>query len=319
MTRPRGGHTLVGLAEVVATALEEDLGSPATVAADVTSSATVSEGTWARAQFRVRQPGVVAGLAVIGETYRQLDPRVSCTLHTPMGLDGASVAAGEPVATVVGPARSLMAGERTALNLLTHLSGIATETRRFVDAIGDLPCIVRDTRKTLPGLRALQKAAVVAGGGTNHRISLVDGILVKDNHVAAAGGIEPAVRAALAAAGGLPVQVEVDSLEHLDVALAAGATAVLLDNLDPTTTAKGVALCRAASQDVFVESSGGITLATARAYAEAGVDAIAVGGLTHSSPALDIGLDWERLLDGSPFPGAVGGAADAWVAAVEQA
>lgn len=289
MTQP----ALVPLARVVATALAEDLGDPPRVDADVTASATVPAGTRARARFVPRTAGVLAGLDAIAETYAQLDPDVVVELHA---ADGDPAVPGQAVATVEGPARAVLAGERTALNLLTHLSGIATATRTVVDAIGDRPCVVRDTRKTLPGLRGLQKAAVVAGGGVNHRIALVDGLLVKDNHVAAAGGIRQAVRAALDGADGpdgqvLGVQVEVDSLDQLDVALAEGATSVLLDNFSTADTAEGVARCRATGREVFVESSGGITPDTVAGYAAAGVDAVALGGLTHSSPALDVGLD----------------------------
>lgn len=284
MTQP----ALVPLARVVATALAEDLGDPPRVDADVTASATVPATARARARFVPRAPGVLAGLGAIVETYAQLDHAVTVDLHA---TDGDPAVPGEAVATVEGPARAVLAGERTALNLLTHLSGVATATRAIVDAIGDHPCAVRDTRKTLPGLRGLQKAAVVAGGGVNHRIALVDGLLVKDNHVAAAGGIRPAVRAALDGAAGLGVQVEVDSLEQLDVALAEGATSVLLDNFSTADTAEGVARCRATGRAVFVESSGGITPDTVAGYAAAGVDAVALGGLTHSSPALDVGLD----------------------------
>jgi nicotinate-nucleotide pyrophosphorylase (carboxylating) len=279
---------LVPLARVVATALGEDLGDPPTVGADVTASATVAEHIWARGAFVPRQDGVVAGLAAIAETYAQLDDRVSVRLAV---ADGDRVRPGEPVAAVEGPAPAVLAGERTALNLLTHLSGVATATRQVVDAIGDHRCVVRDTRKTLPGLRALQKAAVVAGGGVNHRLALVDGLLVKDNHVAAAGGFAQAVRAALAAAAGLAVQIEVDSLAQLDVALAEGVDAVLLDNFTVDDTAEAVRRCRAVRRAVFVESSGALTLDTVEAYAAAGVDAVSLGGLTHSAPALDIGLD----------------------------
>ncbi|CAN5510935.1 carboxylating nicotinate-nucleotide diphosphorylase [soil metagenome] len=279
---------LVPLAEVIAVALAEDLGEGWSVVDDVTSAATVPEAAMVTAAFVPRQAGVIAGLQALVETFRQVDPRLQVDLQA---ADGDPAVPGTAVATVAGPARSVLAGERTALNLLTHLSGIASSTRLLVDAVAGTPCVVRDTRKTLPGLRAVEKAAVVAGGGVNHRLSLVDGLLVKDNHVAAAGGIAQATAAALAAAGGLPVQIEVDSLEQLDVVLAAGATQVLLDNFTVEQTAEGVARCRAVDRTVFVESSGAITLQTAGAYAATGVDAVAVGALTHSSGALDVGLD----------------------------
>jgi nicotinate-nucleotide pyrophosphorylase (carboxylating) len=283
---------LVPLAQVVATALAEDLGEGWSVDDDVTGRATVPAGTVAVAVVVPRQAGVVAGLAAIEETYRQVDAVVVVEL---LAVDGDPAVPGRPLARVSGPACAVMAGERTALNLLTHLSGVATTTRRFVDAVAGTGCAVRDTRKTLPGLRDLEKAAVVAGGGRNHRLSLVDGLLVKDNHVAAAGGVRRAARAALGGAGGLPVQVEVDSLEQLDAVLEEGIDSVLLDNFSLADTAEGVARCRAADRPVFVEASGGVTLDTAAAIAATGVDAIAVGGLTHSSGALDVGLDLVSL------------------------
>ncbi|HUG85755.1 MAG TPA: carboxylating nicotinate-nucleotide diphosphorylase [Euzebya sp.] len=276
------------LAQVIAMGLAEDLGADRDVAADVTAVATVPADTVATAAFVPRDAGVIAGLDVIAETYGQLDPAVTVRL---LASDGDQAVPGVAVAEVSGPARAVLAGERTALNLLTHLSGIATTTRGYVDAVSPHPCAVRDTRKTLPGLRTLQKAAVTAGGGVNHRMSLVDGMLVKDNHVAAAGGMAAAAAAALAGADGLPVQIEVDSLDQLDVALQAGAASVLLDNFSLADTREGVARCRAAGRAVFVESSGGITLQTVRDLAAAGVDAVAVGALTHSAGALDIGLD----------------------------
>jgi nicotinate-nucleotide pyrophosphorylase (carboxylating) len=289
---------LVPLAEVVAIALAEDLGSGWAVDDDVTARATVPAGAVATAEVVPRRAGVLAGLDALAETYRQVEAAAGGAAPVAverLAADGDRVEAGRAVARVRGPARSVLVGERTALNLLTHLSGVATATRAFVDAVAGTGCAVRDTRKTLPGLRLLEKAAVVAGGGQNHRTALVSGLLVKDNHVAAAGGIRAAVRAALDGAGGLPVQVEVASLDELDVALAEGATAVLLDNFTVEDTAEGVRRCRAAAAGgagpVFVEASGGITLATAAAVAATGVDAIAVGWLTHSAGALDLGLD----------------------------
>ncbi|WP_370326996.1 carboxylating nicotinate-nucleotide diphosphorylase [Euzebya sp.] len=278
---------LVALADVVATALAEDLGEGWVVDDDLTAAATVPATATATARFVPRQPGVVAGLGAVVATYALVDPSTTVTLHA---ADGDPAVPGRAVATVSGRARAVLVGERTALNLLTHLSGIATATRRLVDAV-DGACAIRDTRKTLPGLRALEKAAVVAGGGANHRMSLVDELLVKDNHVAAAGGMRQAVTAALAAAGGRPVQVEVDSLDQLDVVLAAGAERVLLDNFSLADTREGVARCRATGRTVFVEASGGITGERIDEVAACGVDAIAVGALTHSAGALDIGLD----------------------------
>lgn len=274
------------LAAVVAAALGEDLGE----AGDVTSQATVPEDVRWRAQFVARAPGVLAGIAAVEATYAAVDAGVASEA---VRVDGDRVAVGDVLALVQGPARALLTGERTALNLLCHLSGVATLTSRYVDVVAGAGAgtVVRDTRKTLPGLRLLQKAAVAAGGGVNHRTGLYDALLVKDNHVAASGGVAAATRRALEAAGDLEVQVEVDSLTELDEALGAGARSVLLDNFDLGDLADGVARCRRAG-DVFVEASGGIDLDTVAAVAATGVDAVAVGALTHSAPALDIGLDF---------------------------
>jgi nicotinate-nucleotide pyrophosphorylase (carboxylating) len=208
--------------------------------------------------------------------------------------DGELVRRGQALLQLAGPLRSVLTGERTALNLLTHLSGVATRTAEYVSAIEDTGCVVRDTRKTTPGLRLLEKAAVRAGGGVNHRVGLSDALLVKDNHVAAAGGVGPATRAALAGAEGRHVQVEVDSMVELDEALDAGARDVLLDNFDVEETRRAVDHVRqreAVDGRILLETSGGVTLETVRGYAEAGVARIALGELTHSAPQLDIALD----------------------------
>lgn len=272
--------------DVVAAALAEDLGEPG----DVTSAATVPADLVWRAAVVARAPGVLAGIGAVEATYAAVDARVASEA---LAADGDRVAPGDVLATIRGPARALLTGERTALNLVSHLSGVATLTARYVEAVSALAprVLVRDTRKTLPGLRRLQKAAVAAGGGSNHRGGLFDGLLVKDNHVAASGGVAQATRRALASAGGLDVQVEVDSLAELDEALAAGARSVLLDNFTIDELAGGVARCRARGP-VFVEASGGIDLSTVAEVAATGVDAVAVGALTHSAPALDIGLDF---------------------------
>lgn len=268
---------------LIALALEEDLPE-----GDVTADATVPADATATARFVARSEGVVAGLDAVAAVLDAVDDGLAFKAYV---KDGALVSAGDVVAEVSGAARGILAAERTALNLLTHLSGVATQTARYVAAVAGTPCAIRDTRKTLPGMRALQKAAVRAGGGVNHRASLSDGLLVKDNHVAAAGGITEATSAALAGAGDLPVQIEVDSLEQLDDALNAGATSVLLDNFTVEDMSTAVQRCRRAG-DVFVEASGNVTLETVRDIAEAGVDAVAVGALTHSVRSLDIGLDW---------------------------
>lgn len=271
------------VAAVVAAALAEDLGS----AGDVTAAATVPPDATFRGAFVAREEGVVAGTQTIAAVYAAVDDDVRVVV---VAGDGDRVGAGTVIAEVVGPARAVLAGERTALNLLSHLSGVATATSAYVGAVAGTGAVIRDTRKTLPGLRALQKDAVASGGGVNHRSSLSDGLLVKDNHVAAAGGVAAATRAALEAARGLPVQIEVDSPAELDEALAAGARSVLVDNFDLTDMHEAVERCRA-DGGVFVEASGGVTLETVTSIARTGVDAIAVGALTHSVRALDIGLD----------------------------
>lgn len=265
----------------IAAWLAEDVGY-----GDVTTLATVPAECVASGDLVVKADGVVAGLSAAGMVFELLDPAVA---WTPTRADGDRVAAGEVVATVAGPARGILTGERLALNLLQRLSGVATLTRRFVDAVAGSGVTILDTRKTTPGLRALEKAAVRAGGGRNHRFGLSDGVLIKDNHLIAAGGIAPAVAAARQAVPHtLKIEVEVDDLDQLDQALAAGAEAVLLDNMPPETLRQAVE--RAAGR-VWLEASGGITLATVAAVAATGVNAISVGALTHSAPALNIGLD----------------------------
>ena len=274
--------------ETVARALAEDLDD----AGDVTARATIPAELSGRAELLSRADGVVAGLRLVVEVYAQHDPEVRVEL---LVADGDRVTVGDVLATVTGPLRSILTGERTALNLVTHLSGVATATRALVDAVEGTGCVVRDTRKTIPGMRLLQKAAVAAGGGVNHRLGLSDALLVKDNHVAAAGSVTAAVAAALAGAEGRHVQMEVDSLAELDEAIAAGARDVLLDNLDPEATRQAVERCRAWGDErgerVLLESSGTIRHDTVRAYAEAGIDRVAVGAITHSAPQLDLALD----------------------------
>jgi nicotinate-nucleotide pyrophosphorylase (carboxylating) len=250
---------------------------------DVTS-AVVARDLWADAELRARSEGVVAGVDVAAEVFRQVDARVAFELLAP---DGARVHPGDVVAWVRGPLTSLLRAERTALNFLQQLAGVATLTRRYVDAAGR--AAVLDTRKTVPGLRPLQREAVRAGGGVNHRPDLAGALLVKDNHVAAAGGTAAAVR--LARAAHLPVEVEVESLEELDAALAERAECVLLDNMTPAQVAEAV---RRTAGRAVLEVSGGVSLATVAAYAETGVDRISVGALTHSAPALDISMEVTR-------------------------
>jgi nicotinate-nucleotide pyrophosphorylase (carboxylating) len=251
---------------------------------DVTSEPIFTDET-ATADFTARQSGVVAGIAVAEVVFELLGIGVVAT----RAADGDAVAAGQVLLTVQGPTRALLRAERTALNLLTHLSGIATATRRWVDAIDGTKARVRDTRKTLPGLRRLQKYAVRQGGGVNHRMGLQDAALVKDNHVAAAGSVTKAYQAIRGRFPELHVQIECDTLAQVEEALAVGATSILLDNMSPAEMTQAVHLTAGRAE---LEASGGLTVDRARDVAVTGVDYLAVGALTHSSPALDIGLDF---------------------------
>jgi nicotinate-nucleotide pyrophosphorylase (carboxylating) len=248
---------------------------------DVTSEPIFDADASAVADLVTRKPGVVAGVPVAAAVFETLGLSA-----TPRAADGDRVEAGDVLLTVEGPLVPLLRAERTALNFLTHLSGIATVTRRWADAIAGTGARVRDTRKTLPGLRVLQKYAVRCGGGVNHRMSLADAALIKDNHVAAAGSVTAAFAAVQAP--GLRVQVECDTLEQLREALGAGARSILLDNMSVADMKEAVRLTRGRAE---LEASGGLTVDRARDVAETGVDYLAVGALTHSAPALDIGLD----------------------------
>ena len=271
------------VADVVARALDEDLGA----GPDVTATATIPASTLGRADAVPRRPGVVAGLPVAAYVFEIVG---TGRLRTDLAVaDGARVDVGQAVLNVYGPVRDIVTGERTALNLLGHLSGIATATRAWVDAVAGTGAVIRDTRKTTPGLRALEKYAVRCGGGTNHRMSLSDAALVKDNHVAAAGGVAAAFDLVRAAHAGVPIEVEVDTVAEAREAVDAGAELVLLDNMGLDDMRACVAYARAGGSRT--EASGGLTLERARAVAETGVDFIAVGALTHSAPVLDIGLD----------------------------
>jgi nicotinate-nucleotide pyrophosphorylase (carboxylating) len=273
--------------EIVARALDEDLGA----GGDVTTAATVPANLIGSADLVPRVAGVVAGLPVAAAVFGVVSGgRVRVEFGT---ADGAAVAPGEVLATARGPVRDLLTAERTALNLLCHLSGIATLTRRWVDAVAGTGASIRDTRKTLPGLRALEKYAVRCGGGVNHRMSLSDAVLVKDNHVSAAGGVGAAFEAVRAAHPELTVEVEVDTVEQAREVIDAGAQLVLLDNMTLSQTREVVAYARKHGS-AMLEASGGLTLERAREVAETGVDYLSVGALTHSAPALDIGLDIEE-------------------------
>lgn len=270
----------------VARALDEDL----RYGRDVTSLATVPADAITTARMASREPGVAAGVdiallvldEVLGADGYQVVDRVD---------DGKRVHAGDSLLTVRARTRELLTAERTMLNLVCHLSGIATTTAQWVDAVTGTHAAIRDTRKTLPGLRLLQKYAVRVGGGVNHRLGLGDAALIKDNHVAAAGGVLPALRAVRAVAPDLPCEVEVDSLEQLDEILAEGVELVLLDNFPVWQTQVAVQRRDARAPATRLESSGGLTLDSAAEYAGTGVDYLAVGGLTHSVRALDVGLD----------------------------
>jgi len=270
------------LAEFVRRVLAEDLGS----GGDVTSNATITADARFTAELSCREPITVAGLDVAIAFFRALERDVQVRKNV---RDGDSVAAGSVLMRLDGHARALLAAERSALNTLQHLSGIATLTRRYVDAIEGTGAILLDTRKTVPGMRLLGKYAARMGGAHNHRMRLDDGILIKDNHVAVAGGVEKAVAAAKAANVGLQIQCEVDRLEQIEPALAAGADRLLLDNMEPDTLRAAVKLV---AGRVPLEASGGVNLDTIRAIAESGVDFISVGRITQSAPAVDIGLDY---------------------------
>lgn len=267
---------------IVSRALAEDVGP-----GDVTTEATVASGAQCRAEIVAREGGVIAGLEVARATFAALDREVA---FEALVAEGAQVEAGAAVARLTGPARAVLAGERTALNFLQRMSGIASLTRRYVDAVQGTKARICDTRKTAPGLRALDKYAVRAGGGHNHRFGLFDGLLIKDNHIRAAGGIESAVRLARSSAHHvLRVEVEAQTRSEVEEALSAGADVIMLDNMSPDEVARAVGFIAGRCE---VEVSGGVTLETVRALAECGVDYISIGALTHSAPALDLALEF---------------------------
>ena len=271
--------------EAVRRALAEDLGR----AGDVTSTATIPEGTRAKAVVVARKAGTISGLPLVEATLLRLDPKASLTAHH---RDGAAVAAKTALMTIEGDARAVLAAERTALNFLGHLSGVATEAASFVRLIAHTKARICCTRKTTPGLRALQKYAVRCGGGFNHRFGLDDAILIKDNHIAVAGGIAAVLRRAKAVAGHLvKIEIEVDTLDQLREVLAAGgADVALIDNMSPADMREAV---KFVGGKLVLEASGGITLDTAAAIAETGVDYLSSGAITHSAPNLDVALDIE--------------------------
>ncbi len=266
----------------VAAALAEDVGP-----GDVTTLTTVPAGATCEALLNSRDPGVVAGLPLAIAAFRHLDPSLEIVEHA---QDGDAIAPGARLLSIAGRARAVLTAERVALNFAQRLSGIASLTARYVAAVAGTRAVIVDTRKTTPGLRALEKYAVRVGGGRNHRFGLYDGVLIKDNHLAATDGVGGAVLAARhGAPHGLRIEVETDSLEQVREAIEAGADAILLDNMPPETMRQAVDLIAGRA---IAEASGGITLETVRAAAESGVDLISVGALTHSAPALDLGLDF---------------------------
>ncbi|WP_040494181.1 carboxylating nicotinate-nucleotide diphosphorylase [Ilumatobacter nonamiensis] len=283
-----GGLDPDAVASLVRSAIAEDLMG----GVDVTSTATIPADQRSVATFGARESGVVAGLPIVAAVVETVCGDEASNVEL-LVADGSRVDAGTAVARVTAPTRLLLTAERTALNLLCHLSGVASLTRRWADALDGTRATVRDTRKTTPGLRALEKYAVRCGGGANHRMGLSDMALVKDNHVAAAGGITAAYERVRSLEATIPVEIEVDSLDGLREAIAAGADEVLIDNFTPDQMREAVTIRDETDPAVRLEASGGLTFATARAVAETGVDLIAVGELTHSARVLDLGLDFQ--------------------------
>ena len=267
----------------VRAALDEDLG----LAGDITTNATVAPDAAADAVIAARKPGVVAGLALAEGAFRAIGPETHFSIEID---DGEAVKPGAVIARISGSARTLLTAERVALNFLGRLSGIATLTRQYVDRIAGTQAKIVDTRKTTPGLRAFEKYAVRCGGGYNHRVGLFDAVLIKDNHIIAAGGVATAVRAAKAAAGHMTkIEVEVDTLAQLEIVMREKVDCVLLDNMKPADLAKAVNIV---AGRCLTEASGGVNLETVKEIAQTGVDLISVGALTHSASVLDLGLDF---------------------------
>lgn len=275
-------HNLL-IEPIIRHALEEDLGR----AGDITSELTIEASARATAKLAARKAGTIAGLIVAETAFRLIDPSLTFTYEKP---DGSTVAAGTTLAVIEGPARAILSGERVALNFAGHLSGVATATHTLVEAIAGTKARIICTRKTTPGLRVLEKYAVRCGGGFNHRFGLDDAVLIKDNHIVAAGGIKPAVERVRAGVAHMTkIEVEVDTLEQLEEALALGIDTILLDNMAPDMLRHAVAMAKGRA---VLEASGNVTLATVRAIAETGVDYISSGAITHSAPNLDLGLDF---------------------------
>ncbi|HEX5484028.1 MAG TPA: carboxylating nicotinate-nucleotide diphosphorylase [Terriglobia bacterium] len=268
--------------------LDEDLG-----AGDITTMATVPADRQACGRFVAKASMTLAGLEIAFEVFRLLDENLRTEVRQP---DGSRLQPGDEPASVWADARALLSGERVALNLLQRLSGVATLTKKYVDAVAGTPAKILDTRKTTPGLRALEKYAVTVGGGTNHRQGLYDAILIKENHIHMAGGVRQAIAAARSNQGGARfLEVEVTTLEELKEAVALAPDIILLDNMTPFETRKAVEMARAQTNSILLEASGGITLENVRQYAEAGVDWISIGALTHSVPASDLSFEIEPV------------------------
>jgi nicotinate-nucleotide pyrophosphorylase (carboxylating) len=268
---------------LVRQALAEDLGR----AGDITTDAIISADQWARAMIAAREPGVISGLIAADLAFKLMDEAIRLTPRAP---DGTEVTRGDIIADIEGPARAILTAERVALNFMGHLSGVATATHQLVAAVAGTNARIICTRKTIPGLRVLEKYAVRCGGGLNHRFGLDDAVLVKDNHIAAAGGIEQAVKALRGRLGPMvKIELEVDMIDQLEIALRLGIDAILLDNMPPEIMSQAVAINRGRAR---LEASGGVTLERVRAIAESGVDYISSGAITHSARSLDLGLDF---------------------------
>ena len=266
--------------ELIERAIAEDLQG----GEDVTSTSTISKDATSTADFVARKTGVLAGIEMVKATLEEVGlSDIDVVMH-----DGKAISQGDVLLTVTGNTRAILLAERTALNFVGHLSGIASETAKWVAALSGTKCLVRDTRKTTPGYRQLEKYAVLMGGGTNHRMSLSDAALIKDNHIAAAGGVSEAFSAVRSAYPTAPIEIEVDTLDQLREVLPLKPDLILLDNMSPALCAEAVAIV---AETTKLEASGGISLENARAYADSGVDYIAIGALTHSAAVLDIGLD----------------------------
>jgi len=286
-----GGLDPDAVAAIVRMAVTEDLAG----GIDVTSTATVPAGQRSVGEFAARSAGVLAGLPVAMAVVEAVCGEAASDIEF-CRRDGDRIAKGDVVARVTAPTRSFLTAERSALNLLCHLSGVATLTRRWADALEGTPAKVRDTRKTMPGLRALQKYAVRCGGGVNHRMALSDAALVKDNHVVAAGGVAQAFAKVRALDGQMPIEIEVDSVEAMREAIEAGADLILLDNFTVEQLREAVGVRSECGRPVILEASGGLTIESARAVGATGVDYIAVGELTHSARVLDLGLDLTSVI-----------------------